>query len=59
MADIFTKAKEQGREKKIAFENAAGNLKKDMQHLLLKVLFMKENRKKARSLCSVFLCFFL
>lgn len=30
MADTFTKAKEPGRAKKIVFENAAVNLRKDM-----------------------------
>lgn len=34
---MFTKAEEQSREKKIAFENAPVNLKKDMKHLFLKV----------------------
>lgn len=34
LAEKFTKAKEQGRGKKIAFENAAVNLRKDIQHLL-------------------------
>lgn len=34
LADKFTKAKEHGRGRKIAFENAAVNLRKDMQHLL-------------------------
>lgn len=33
MADTFTKAEEHGRGKKIAFENAAVNLRKDMEHL--------------------------
>lgn len=34
LADIFTKAEEQGRGKKIAFESATVNLKKGKQHLL-------------------------
>lgn len=33
LADMFTEAEEQSRGKKIAFESAAVNLKKDKQHL--------------------------
>lgn len=53
MADTFTKAEEHGRGKKIAFENAAVNLRKDMEHLpqhALKGAFY-DRRKKVICVC--------
>lgn len=38
LADMFTNAEERGRGKKIAFENAPVNLRKDMKHLFLLTL---------------------
>lgn len=40
LADMFTEAEDQSRGKKIAFENAAVNLGKDIQHLLQHTLKM-------------------
>lgn len=56
MADMFTKAEEQAGGKKIAFESAAVNLRKDMQHLLhyFLVVFIKGKREKVICLCRVY-----
>lgn len=63
MADMFTKAEEQGKGKKIAFESAAVNLRKDMAALIqahsLNVLFMKGNRRKVVFVWCFMFVFFL
>lgn len=55
---MFTKAEEQAGGKKIAFESAAVNLRKDMQHLLhyFLVVFIKGKRL---SVCVVFILLYL
>lgn len=60
MADMFTKAEEHGRGKKIAFENAAVNLRKDMEHLpqhALKGAFYDGEKEEGYMCLRSTLCF--